>query len=110
MTLNREHWVSSLIRLALPYARQRIMVVLPPHQVVAAPVFRDANARSINLECLPLNHFPEEKIEAMRHQYLVQPKDVNAMEYSEEIQAAFGESPQHHLDLLPERVRAQLEL
>jgi hypothetical protein len=109
VTLDHERWASSLIRIALPYAKRRVMVVLPPHQIIHPPVFREASARRIKLEFLPLAHFPKERIEAIRHQYLVHPTDVNAMAYPEAMQAAFGESPKNHLDSLPDRIRAQLE-
>lgn len=109
ISLSHEEWSSSLVRLAFPYAKRRVMVVVPHPQVIPTPLFREASARGIRLELLLLSQFPEERIDAIRHQYLVQPRDVNGLDYSEEIQAAFGEPPDKNIDLLPKRVRAQLD-
>jgi hypothetical protein len=110
MSLQWERWTLSLIRLALPHAKRRVAVILPPSQRVPPGVLREASARRIKLEFLPLSRFPNERIEAVRHQYLVYPNDADGLGYSAELQAAFGQSPDAHLDLLPERMRAQLEL
>ena len=109
ISLDRDRWTSSLIRLALPYATQRVTVIMPQTQAIPNEVFREAAARKIRLEIVPLNRFPRQRIDAIRHQYFVRPDDMNAMKYSESLQAAFGESPTAHLDLLPGHVRAQLE-
>jgi len=109
MTLDSAQWPATLVRLALPYARRRVMVMTPPRLALPPEVFREARARSISLQLLPLAHFPPERVNAMRHQYLVHPQDSEHMDYPEETQAAFGESPEHYLDLLPERILAQLD-
>ena len=69
----------------------------------------EARRRGIRLDCVSLTHFSAERIRTIRNQYFVEPDDVNAMEYPEDMQAAFGESPRNHLELLPERIRAQLK-
>jgi len=108
MELEHEPWSSTLIRLAIPYAKRRLIVVTSHPQSIPAIAFREASVRGINLKLLPLTQFPRERIEAIRNQYFVYPRDVNELDYSEEVQAAFGESPRKHLELLPARVRAQL--
>ena len=108
LPLDERAWPASLVLAALPYARQRVTVVLPSKQSLPPAVFREANRRRIGLDLLPLSHFPASQLEKIRHQYLVHPQDVDAMEYPEAMRAAFGESPQQHLELLPERIRAQL--
>jgi hypothetical protein len=109
IALDREKWVSSLIRMALPFAKRRVTVLLPKSQVIEPPVSRDAAVRRISLECLPLTHFSQERITTIRNQYLVRPLDVNTLEYPDALQAAFGEPPRKYIQLLPQRIRAQLE-
>jgi hypothetical protein len=109
LLLDRDRWAASLIRLALPHAKRQVTVILPQAQTLPAAVVREAAARRIRLEPVPLSQFPKARIEAIRHQYLVRPMDVNAMKYSDELQAAFGQSPTAHLDLLPAQVPAQLD-
>ncbi len=109
LSLDRNRWAESLIRFAIPYAQQRVTVMLPKAQSISTTVLREAAARKIRLEFVSSIHFPKQRIDAIRHQYLVRPDDVDTMAYSEEIEAAFGESTTTHLDLLPERIRAQLD-
>jgi tetratricopeptide (TPR) repeat protein len=93
LALNRDRWASSLILLALPHAKQRVTIMIPQSQTIPPRVLREAAARKIKLDMVPLNHFPRQRIETIRHQYLVRPEDVDAMEYSEELQAAFRPPP-----------------
>lgn len=109
MALDQEDWVSSLIRLALPYAKRRVTVLLPKNQPVSPTVQKEVNRLGLSLETLPLGQFPPDQIQIIRSQYLVQPLDVNRMIYSEGLEKAMGETPAKHLELLPERIRAQLE-
>jgi hypothetical protein len=108
--LDAAQWPQSLVRMAIPYAQRRVIIMAPPGYTLSAPLFREAGARGIALELLPLSHFPAERVAAMRHQYLVHARDANKLDYGTELPAALGESPGSHLELLPERVRAQLEL
>ena len=110
LSLNRPGWVSNLICAALPFAKQRVTVLLPKSEMIESHVAREAASRGISLECVPLTHFSKERIETIRNQYMVRPLDVNRLEYPAEVEAAFGESSRQHLEILPGRIRAQLEL
>ena len=110
LSLNRPGWVSNLIRAALPFAKQRVTVLLPKSEMIESDVVSEAAARGISLEYVPLTYFSKERIETIRNQYMVRPLDVNRLEYPAEVEAAFGESARQHLEILPERIRAQLEL
>jgi hypothetical protein len=108
LALDHHKWVSSLVRIALPYAKRRVVVVLPKNQDIETSVLRDAANRRVGIERMSLASFPSERIDAIRKQCLVQSLDVNKMEYPKALSDAFGESPRAHLDLLPARIRAQL--
>jgi len=110
LTLDHNNWPVSLIRIALPYAKQAITIIAPANFTIPAPVMREAGIRRISLNRSPLSDFSTEQIQTIRHQHLVRPIDVDTLEYSPELQAAFGESPRKHLELLPDRIRAQLQL
>lgn len=103
-------WVTSLIRIAVPFAKRRVTVILPKGQMLEPRAVRDAAARRVTLETVPLSRFSAKHIETIRNQYLVRPFDVDRMEYPDELQSLFGESPRKHLELLPARIRSQLEL
>jgi hypothetical protein len=110
ITLDHDDWTASLILVALPYARQGVTIIAPANYTIPAKVVREAGARRISLNRSPLSDFTADQINTIRNQHLVRPLDVDALEYSQELQAAFGESPRKHLELLPERIRAQLQL
>jgi hypothetical protein len=109
LELDSKDWVSSLIQIAVPFAKERVTVLVPSGEVLPSSAIRAANARQITLDVVSLSEFPPDRIERIRHQYLVCPSDAEARTYSEEMQAAFGESPNRYLELLPQRIRAQLE-
>ena len=110
LKLDDDNWPASLIRIALPYAKQSVTVIAPNSFRIPPRIIREATARRINLNFTPLSEFPSEQVQSIRNQYLVRPLDVDTLEYSKEIQAAFGESPRKHLELLPAHIRAQLHL
>jgi hypothetical protein len=109
IVIERSRWTSTLLQLALPYARKCVMVLHVPGYRIAPNVAREAAQRNIRLETIPLSRFPRQRIETIRNQYLVRPIDVDAMEYAPELAKAFGESATAHLNILPEHIRAQLE-
>lgn len=110
LTLDHDNWPVSLIRIALPYAKQAVTVIAPGSFAIPPQVIREAGVRRISLNRSPLSDFTAEQINTIRHQYLVHPVDVDALEYAQDVQTAFGESPRKNLELLPERIRAQLQL
>lgn len=110
LSLDPTSWFTRLIRLALPYAKRRVVVLMASPQPLPTVVLREASARRVDLECVPLSQFPAERIELMRQQYLVYPRDVHKLDFPEAMQEAFGQSPRQYLNLLPERVQAQLNL
>jgi hypothetical protein len=94
--------------MALPYSKRRVLVMGTKPLPIPTGLANEARALGRHIEFVHLSEVSDERIEAMRRMYFVYPRDPNKFDYPEEMQAAFGEPPTRHLDLLPTHVRNQL--
>ncbi len=62
---------SALVMMAVPYAHKRIMVIGPDNFEMDASVQKEAKARGISIDFLPLTSFPDTHISKMRLQYIL---------------------------------------
>lgn len=106
LTLNRLEWPSTLVRLAIPYARHRVVIVAH-HQFVVDPICRkEAQARRIQLNLVPLSVWPRDRIDHLRRQYTVYAGSTG-LHIEEQIELRLG-SKEKYLDMLPPPMQAQV--
>jgi len=110
ISIDLRDWTSALVQFAVPYAKHRIVVVVPDHFVVGANASRDARTYGLQLDVLPLSYFSAWDIRKMRKQYLVEALDADGRNYPSELERLLGESKDAHFMMLPQRVREQLTL
>ena len=102
-------WQSALILFALPYVKNRL-VILAPDKFIIRPEFKVlATARKIELVHMPLSHFPKERITEIRKRYLVRSLDKDGCTYSKDTEAMLGQKQDCYMDLLPAYMRRQYE-
>jgi len=101
MRLDVEDWPTTLIRLAIPYSRQRVVVVAPDHFVLRPIVFQEARMRRRQLAVLPLSYFSAETILKLTRQHIVRPEDKDGLRYSAELERLLEQSVSAYSDLLP---------
>ena len=105
--LDLENWAETLVRIAIPYARERIVVIAPDPSAVSSRARLEARSRRISLDVLPLSYFAAERLAAIRRQYTIYPKNDIATEWSQDVTRLLGQSSDAHFDILPKWVREQ---
>jgi hypothetical protein len=100
----------ALIRFAIPYARERVVVVAPDGFSVDPQVAREAKARRVDIKILPLTMFSSQMIGRIQTQRVVDCYDEAGLYYPEELETVFGESINTFLEHIPQDARADSEL
>jgi hypothetical protein len=103
-------WPTALIQFAIPYAKQRIVVVTPDHFVVGAVAACDARRYGKQLDVLPLSYFSAGDVRKARQQYIVEVLDEDGHEFPPELERLFGEPKDANFLQLPQKVRDQLKV
>jgi hypothetical protein len=107
MNLDLTNWPETLVRIAIPYARERIVVIAPDPSIVSSRARMEARQHRISIDVLPLSYFSAERIRAIRTQYNVYPMNADATEWSSEVTSLLAQSSNAHSDILPAWVREQ---
>ena len=105
--LDLENWSETLIRIAIQYARRRVVVIAPDYSAISPRAQMEARSRRISLDLQPLSYFAATRIAAIRRQYLVYPKNSDATEWPEEVIRLLGQKSDAYFELLPPFIRAQ---
>lgn len=105
--LDLADWRTALVRIAIPFARRRVVVVAPDSFIASNELVQEAAARRVALAMVPLSTFPAECIAAIRRQYFVTPCDNDGIEFPEQLSAVLGERADAHFGELPSWIRAQ---
>jgi hypothetical protein len=105
--LDFDDWTTTLVLLAIPYAKHRVIVVAPDHFIFRPIIFQEARRHRVHLAVLPLSYFPSERIEKLIRQYTVQPEDKDGMIYPDELERLLGQSANAFSDLLPRHLIGQ---
>ncbi len=107
-TIDPLDWTTALIRFAIPFAKERAVVIAPDGFRLPEIARREARKRGISLDFLPLGTFSPERITAMRRRMTVTASDADGLSYPPETIACLGEQPDHYFELLPPHQRRQL--
>lgn len=105
--LDKSNWPETLIRIAIQYARNRVVVIAPDFSVLSQLAKAEARARKISLDFHPLSYFSTERIAGIRKLYHVYPKDQDATQWPDEVVRLLRQKPDEYFDLLPPFIRAQ---
>jgi hypothetical protein len=109
LALDPGAWTSTLVRLALPYARHRVVVVAPDGYLLPPEIGFEARSRELQVEIVPTSFFSADRLAAIRKQYLVFSKNDNGLDFPEGIEAVLGQTSRAHIEILPSWMRAQLQ-
>jgi len=109
MDMSKDDWKTALIRFAIPYAKERVVVVAPVGYRIPASINTEAKRRRISLSILPLNYFPAERVAEMRKRVIVNALDSDGFNFSPEVEAALGQKANQYFELLPLYMQQQLK-
>ena len=102
--LDPDDWPGTLVRLAIPYADDRVLVVAPDGYRPAPSLLAEAGRRGVELVVAPHSCFPRELIQKARVQYGVTAEDKDGLRYPAELTRLLGEAPDSYSALLPRRL------
>ena len=101
-------WKTALIQFALPYAKERVVLVAPENFKIPSLLIAQAKARNVSIDRVPLNYFSADRIAQMRNRITVRAMDSDGFTFSSEIEDALGQKADKYLELLPPYMRQQL--
>jgi len=101
-------WKTALIQFALPYAKERVVLVAPEDFKIPALLIAQAKARNVSIDRVSLNYFSTDRIARMRKRITVRAMDSDGFTFSSEIENALGQKADKYLELLPPYMLQQL--
>jgi hypothetical protein len=107
--LDVSDWKETLIRIAIPYARQRVIVTASDNSCITSRVRIEAKRHKVKLVFIPLSDFSAERIDNIRKQYYAYPMDKNAAKWSHSLEELLGQKSDSYSDLVPARIRMQTD-
>jgi hypothetical protein len=100
--LDMTDWPVSMVRMAIPYARQEVTVIVPHGFILPRVVFVEAKKRKVDLNILPLSYFPKENIEKITTEYCVYTIPGSDWEaFPESAERCLGEKADKNRHLVP---------
>ncbi|TFG42178.1 MAG: hypothetical protein E4H43_03545, partial [Bacteroidia bacterium] len=90
MDISESDWKTALIRFAIPYAKERVVVIAPGNFKPSVSLFSEARRRNISIDLLPLSYFPASRIFEMRQRIMVRAKDSDGFTFPTEVEKALG--------------------
>ncbi len=108
MDIDEDDWQTSLIQFAIPFAKERVVVVAPTKYRLSRKLHAEAKRRKISLALLPLTRFPVVKIAEMRKRLSARSTDPDGIIFPRETEIAIGQQADHYRDLLPVYMQNQL--
>ncbi len=108
MSLNFEDWQNTLIRMALPFANERVIVVAPDYFRLPSSIRQEAVEFHKKIGIIPLSQFSADRIIEMRIRYSVRPTNSDATEFPQELENLLGDSSKY-FDLLPSDIQIQVD-
>jgi len=107
--LDVNNWPETLIRIAIPYARRRVLLMSPDHSAVTQRVRMEARRHRISIDIVPLSFISSDRLIEIRNQYSIYPIDEEATQWPTEIIDLLGPS-NNHFKLLPSWIRKQANI
>jgi hypothetical protein len=107
--ISETDWKTAMIRFAIPFAKERVVVVAPGSFRVSNKLHSEAGKRNVSIDQIPLSFFPAERIAEMRQRIIVMAKDNDGLTFPQEAEQALGQKADKYLELLPLYMQQQLK-
>ncbi|MBK7173743.1 MAG: hypothetical protein IPH84_11035 [Bacteroidales bacterium] len=108
LEISLDDWQSALIILAIPFVKERLLVIAPETYKPSLQIQRMLNARRVVLSIVPLGYFPGGKIEEMRHRLTVRSLDRHGCKFAPEVEFELGQAVDTYFEMLSKHMRMQL--
>ena len=108
MDISESDWKTALILFAIPFARERVVVIAPGNFKLTDRPKSEAKRRNVSIDLLPLNYFPVNRIAEMRQRIMVRAKDSDGFAFPPDVEKALGQKSDKYMELLPPYMQQQL--
>lgn len=102
-------WTTTLIMIAIPYAKERIVVIAPANFRIPERLLSEAGKRNISIDKLALNYFSCEHITEMRRRIMLNANDPDGLTFPPETEKALGQRADKYFEMLPVYMQLQLK-
>jgi hypothetical protein len=109
MDIDKEDWQTALIQFALPFAKERLVVVAPANLHLSQKLMSEVKRMKKDLALVSLNSFPAAKIAEMRKRIFTKSSDPDGCRFPRETEIALGQSAEKYRNLLPVYMQNQLK-
>jgi hypothetical protein len=109
MELSVSDWRSTLIQVAIPYAKERFVVIAPKTFRIPEKLNTEARIRNISIDFLPLSYFSDLHVSEMRTRIMLRADDPDGLSYPPESEKAIGQKADKYFELLPLYMQLQLK-
>ena len=108
MEIVASDWKAALVQFALPFAKERVVLVAPDDYKLPMWLIALAKASNVSIDRVSLNYFSAERIAQMRKRITVSAMDSDGFAFSPDIENALGQKADDYLELLPPYMQQQL--
>lgn len=109
LELSDKDWITTLIQIAIPYTKERFVVIGPKTLRIPDKLNTEARRRKISIDFLPLNYFPDQLVSEMRRRIMLRASDPDGLTYTPEAEKAIGQKADKYFELLPLYMQLQLK-
>lgn len=106
ININLDDWAQTLVRLAIPYASARVVIIAPDNYVPDPISYNEARKKNIDLDIVPLSSFPKDRVKQLRKRYAVY-AGPDGLKFSKKAEQLLGPSNKY-IEMLPVRMREQV--
>lgn len=106
MKLDLSNWVETLVRMAIPFARRRVLIIGPSRKMITQRVQQEAREWGIRLDFVPLSHLSATVVREIQTQWQVNSIDKEGTRWPDDVIEFLGPHDAH-FDLLPHAIRLQ---
>jgi hypothetical protein len=107
MKLDPSNWAETLVRMAIPFARKRVLIIAPSHKTITQRAQQEARDWGIRLDLVPLSYLSATLVREIRTHWEVSPPvDEAEMQWPKDVVDLLG-PPDAYIDLLPHAIRLQ---
>lgn len=102
-------WTTSLIQIAIPYAKERFVVIGPKTFSIPEKLNAEAGRRNISIDFLPLSYFSDLHVSELRRRLMLKASDPDGLAYPPDAEKAIGQKADKYFELLPQYMQLQLK-
>jgi hypothetical protein len=106
VTLDPNNWPDALVRLAIPFAKFRVLIIAPNSSVITHQAQLEARKCGIRLDFVPLSHLAAPLVRDIQTQWAARPFDKDATEWPDDVIQLLGQ-PDAYFNMLPPSILKQ---